>query len=377
MITNKIQKRRVALFIPSLSEGGAERVMINLAIGIANTENVCVDLVLVDRVGSRLHEIPDTIHIHSLESKRTITSLPALVRYLRKYRPDALISALDPANLVAIIAKYIAQVETRIIVTEHNTLSLKAKNPSKPRGRIIPWLVSLIYPLANGIVAVSSGVADDLAQVTGLQRSKIEVIYNPVINESMVEKSKLAVEHPWLQNPTVPTVLGVGRLSKPKNFSMLIKAIANVSQETPVRLIILGEGELRNELEQIIEDLHIQEIVDLPGFVDNPYAYMSRTSLFVLSSIWEGLPTVLIESLYCGTPVISTDCPSGPREILECGKYGKLIPVGDVDILTQAILDTLTTTRSAAAEKSKVSPESWQRFTTDYSVDRYLDYALG
>lgn len=367
-------KKKLSIFIPSMSDGGAERVMLNLAIGIAEIEDIDVDLVLVESIGPRMKEIPSSIRVCSLESNRIGTSVIPLARYLRKNRPDALLSALDPANLVAILAKKLARVNTRIIVTEHNTLSLKAKNPSKPRGKIVPALVGLFYPFADGIVAVSKGVADDLSEVTGIARAKIEVIYNPVITPRLRSLSRLEVEHRWFQDSNIPVVLGVGRLAPQKDFTTLIHAIGLVQQSMPVRLIILGEGELRADLEEVVSSLGLEDSVDLPGFVSNPYAYMSKASLFVLSSQWEGLPTVLIESLFCGTTLISTDCPSGPREILEDGRYGKIIPMEDAEALAQAIISEL---REVDAQVTEIPPASWKPYTLEFSVNHYLNYALG
>ena len=168
------------------------------------------------------------------------------------------------------------------------------------------------YPWADYIIGNSQGVADDLSQVTGLPRQRIKILYNPVVTPEVREKALALLDHPWFEPGQPPVVLAVGRLTKQKDFPSLIRAFAQVLPKRPARLLILGEGVDRPMLEELVEQLGLQDHVSIPGFVENPYAYMSRASLYVLSSRWEGLPTVLIEALYCGLPIVATDCPSGP-----------------------------------------------------------------
>ncbi|HSJ87752.1 MAG TPA: glycosyltransferase [Anaerolineales bacterium] len=209
-----------------------------------------------------------------------------------------------------------------------------------------------------------------MVQITGLPRNKIQIIYNPVVTPELAEKVTASPNHPWFEIGQPPVLLAVGRLTAQKDFPTLIQAIAQVRQSQPVRLIILGEGPDRPLLEALIKDLGMEENMCLPGFVENPYAYMSRASLFVLSSRWEGLPTVLIEALYCGVPVISTDCPSGPREILADGKYGALVPIQDPTALAEMIKMALT------KPTPRPTRESWQSYELETIVDQYIDILM-
>jgi glycosyltransferase involved in cell wall biosynthesis len=202
-------------------------------------------------------------------------------------------------------------------------------------------LARWLYPKAYKVVAVSQGVAADTARFYRLPLDKVEFIYNPVVTPELISLSMQPVEHPWFSPGEPSVILGVGRLTRQKDFSTLLRAFALVRRERPMRLVIVGDGEERARLCALAHQLGIDEDVLLAGFDANPYRYMRRASVFVLSSRWEGLPSVLIEAIACGTPVVSTDCPSGPREILEDGKWGKLVPVGDPDKLAEAIIDTL------------------------------------
>jgi glycosyltransferase involved in cell wall biosynthesis len=215
-------------------------------------------------------------------------------------------------------------------------------------------------------------VREDMAQVTGIPRERITVIFNPsVVGTEVAEKARAPLDHPWFELGQPPVLVAVGRLQEQKDYPTMIRAFAQVRQARPVRLLILGEGKERPVLEAQIEELGLQEDVSLPGFVTNPYAYLARASLFVLSSRWEGLPTVLIEALCCSTPVVSTDCPSGPREILQGGKYGRLVPVGDAEALARAI--------TAALDEQRTSPppESWQPYDLNNIVDQYVNLLIG
>jgi glycosyltransferase involved in cell wall biosynthesis len=235
----------------------------------------------------------------------------------------------------------------------------------------MPWLAKQFYPWADGIVAVSQGVGDDLAQFVDLNGKPIHVIYNPVVRPELHDLARLPLDHPWFRPGEPPVVLGVGRLNPQKDFGTLIRAFAKVVRTREARLLILGEGAQRDELEALVKELNLQQQISLPGFANDVYAYMSRASLFVLSSKWEGLPGVLIEAMCCGAPVVSTDCPSGPREILQDGKYGDLVPMDDADALADAIATNLD------AGSTGPPRESWRRFEPETVVDQYLEVLLG
>jgi glycosyltransferase involved in cell wall biosynthesis len=330
---------RIALFLPSLNGGGAERVMINLAKGFLSLD-YHVDMILAKAEGSYLDQVPSGVNIIGLNSSKVLFSLPGLVRYLRKYRPAVIYSAISHANIIALWAKSLASVKTKVVACEHSTLSRSIQNPVNFRDKLLPYFMRRFYPQAC-VVAVSQGVADDLSRVLKLPRDRIYAIANPIVEPKILDLSKEPVVDPWFMFGDQPVILSVGRLTEAKDFGTLIKAFAEVLKVKDCRLVILGEGEKRRELESLIESLNLVNKISMPGFVDNPYKYMRQASVFVLSSKWEGLPNVLIEAMACGTPLVATDCPSGPNEILQNGEYGLLVSVGDKDKMAEAILQQL------------------------------------
>jgi glycosyltransferase involved in cell wall biosynthesis len=354
----------IALFLPSLGGGGAEKVFLHLGQGFAE-RGAEVHLVLARAEGPYLPLVPDSLQVVDLGASRVLRSLPALVCYLRRARPVALLSALDHANVVALWAQKLARVPTRVVVTVHNTPSQATAQARTLSARLMRYWVKPFYPWAHAVVAVSKGVANDLVQWVGVPADKVRVIYNPIITPELFHKAEEPLDHPWFQPGQPPVILGAGRLTTQKDFPTLLRAFALVRAQRPARLMILGEGELRADLERLAEQLGIAEDFALPGFVQNPYPYLKRAAVFVLSSRWEGLPTVLVEALALGTPVVSTDCPSGPREIHADGKWGRLVPVGDAGKLAEAILETLR------QPKTTVDKQSLLRFTVDYAVEEY------
>jgi glycosyltransferase involved in cell wall biosynthesis len=216
------------------------------------------------------------------------------------------------------------------------------------------------------VVAVSQGAADDIARSSGVPRERVRVIYNPVITPTLLQQIGQTPDHPWFAPGQPPVILGVGRLTAAKDFPTLIRAFAEVRRHRNVHLMIVGEGEERGRLEALVRELGLDEVVSLPGYKENAGAYMAKSALFVLSSAWEGLPTVLIEALAAGARVVSTDCPSGPREILQQGRLGTLVPVGDVARLAEAMISSLD--RGPSTDPA----EGLLPFTSDVAVDEYL-----
>jgi glycosyltransferase involved in cell wall biosynthesis len=358
---------KLAILLYAVFGGGAEQTMLKLAGGIA-ARGYDVDLVLAQVEGELLNKIPESVRVVNLNSKRVLTSLTALVRYLRRERPAALLSVLH-YNIVALWARALARVPTRVVVSERNMLSWEVRNFSSDlRWRLMPLLTRIFYPWADEIVAVSKGVADDLSLTSHLSPSRIRVIYNPVVTPDFRRLCREPLEHPWFVTGAPHVVLAVGRLIAQKDFPSLIRAFAQVRD---ARLMILGEGDERPELEGLVKRLGLQDVVSLPGFIENPYPYMARASVFVLSSRWEGLPGVLVEAMACGTPLVAADCPSGPREILADGKYGRLVPVHDVNALAEAINSALQ------GKVPPPPPESGKPFEIDVVVEQYLDALLG
>lgn len=362
-------QQKIAIFLPALYGGGAERVLLNLTQGFAQ-RGYAVDLVLAKAVGPYLAEVPQAVRLIDLHASRVLFSMPALAHYLRSERPSAVLTALNHANIVALWARRLAGSPSRVVISEHNTFSIWSTQLPYWYSQILTRLLKMFYPWADEIIAVSDGVADDLASVVGLPRHRIRVIYNPIITPELQVKSSLTIDHPWFKNE-FPVVLAAGRLKAEKGFDTLIRAFARVRQTQQVKLLILGEGEERSALSRLVSELGLSEDVSLPGFVPNPYPYMVQASVFVLSSRWEGLPTVLVEALYCNLPVVATDCPSGPREILHHGQYGQLVPVGDVESLAQAIQGALE------GKTPQPTCESWQPFELSCVADQYMKILSG
>lgn len=365
----KTSKERLAFFLPGLYEGGAERIVLNLAKGISG-RGYPVDLVLARAEGPYMAQIPDTVRLVDLKAPRVLGSVPALTKYLQRECPTALVSGMF-ANLVALWAKRLSGVPCRLVITEHSILSSIVKTKKDLRWQIYPKLARWFYPWADKIIAVSSDVADDLTQTAKIPQNMIRVVYNPIVTPDLKDKSQAPLEHPWFREGEPPVVLAIGRLTDQKAFDVLIRAFSLVRKKHSVRLLILGEGENRPVLEALVRQLGLEQDVNLMGFVQNPYPYMAHASLFVLPSRWEGLPTVLVEAMYLGMPIIATDCPGGSREILKDGQFGRLVPVDDSLILAEAIEGSMNGRRSSPPQ------ESWMPFYLDFVVDRYVNLLLG
>ncbi len=355
-----------------LAGGGAERVMVNLMQEFVRL-GIQVDLILNEATGPYLPEIPSEVRVIDLQSRRLLQGIPKLTQYLSNNVPDVLISILHYTNEIAVLSKLLAGGKTRLLVCEQNVLSIHAQN--KREDRWSPLLAKLLYPLADGVIAVSQDVATDLAAVTGLPLEQITVIYNPVITPDLYEKARSPVDHPWFPSEPVPdsdqipVIVGVGRLDVQKDFPTLIRAFAQIRQTRVARLALLGRGPERSRLHALVKELGLQSDVAFLGFIANPYAYIAKSAVFTLSSRWEGLPTVLIESMALGVPVVSTDCQAGPAEILANGQYGHLVPVGDVTAMATAISDVLD-------GKLKQVEASWlDQFTLATVSQQYLNLA--
>lgn len=332
-------KKSIALYIPTLAGGGAQRVALNLAQGLLAT-NCEVSLILVKAQGPLMEDIPTGVDVVELSARRTLTSIPKLALHLRETQYDAVISFMNYVNVCAVVAKQLACSSCQLILTEHTTISQSLQKKSIKQRTIRRVLMSLLYPLADHVVAVSQGVARDLEKFIAMR--DVKSIPNPIsVDGTFPYTGSQTLPHPWFKE-TDPVILGAGRLTELKDFSTLIRSIRQIRDRgRACRLVIIGEGEARDDLEALIRNLGLDDAVCLPGFVDNPYEFMQAADMLVLSSQWEGFGNVLVEAMACGTPVVSTDCPSGPREILEDGKWGHLVPVGDNKALAEAITNTL------------------------------------
>lgn len=294
---------------------------------------------------------------------------PDLGRYLRRERPAALLAAKTSANIVALCAARFAPPATRVVICEVTHLSSELAH--RGWGAVAP-VIRRLYPRADARVAISSGVAEDVSRVARLPAEAVTTIYNPLASGAVRAGAAGPLDHPWFQAGAPPVVLGIGRLTRQKGFGTLLRAFAVVRAKRRTRLVILGEGEMRAELQASARGLGIESSVSFPGFVRNPYAYLARAAVFALSSVWEGLPTVLIEAMALGCPVVSTDCPSGPAEVLDGGRYGRLVPVADAGAMADAILATL----GAPPSRESVQRGA-RRFSVDLVAEEYLAVLMG
>ncbi len=280
----------------------------------------------------------------------------SLAHFVWTEKPDVVLSFLNYPNIALLLSARFCGHRTRFVVSVRNHISTSAEFGKSRWMHRFPGLMRRFFPDADGVIVPSEGVAQDVAEITGMARSEIRVIYNPVFRPELLHMADQEVEHPWLQDDDIPVMLAAGKLKPQKDFGNLIRAFACVRSKRSVRLIILGSGGKIDEIVSLAEELGVSDDVDLPGHVENPYPYMKRASVFVLSSLFEGLPNVLIEALACGCPVVSTDCPSGPSEILDRGKCGRLVPVSDHLALADAIEATLENppSREQMVERARV-----------------------
>ena len=375
-------RQHIAIYIYGLSGGGATRRTLTLAGGFAKRGHR-VDLVVVDAEGPLAGKLPDGVRLVVLDSallrlagrlrkrrrrRRIKASSFALARYLWRERPDVLLSAANHVHLTAVIAARLSRAPVRVVLRVSNHLTgSHLGNSERPRPLRLKF-ARRIYGQADAAIAVSQGIADDLVEHTTLSREQVHAVTNPTYTPEIETAAAASLDHAWLLPGSPPLLLGAGRLAPAKDFAMLLRAFARVRARRSVHLVILGEGSKRGSLEQQLHELGVAADVELHGFVDNPFAWMSRASLFVLSSAWEGSPGVLVEAMACGCPVVSTDCPSGPDEILAGGRYGRLVPVGDAAALADAIVETLDTTIDREALRSRA-----REFNVDRAVEHYLD----
>ena len=365
------QGRKVAFLIHDLRDGGAERITVSLANGVA-ARGFEVDLVLVNEKGkqSYFESIEPSVRVRSLKQTRTLTSALGFRDYFNDANPDVVISALTHINVSAVIGRLLARNKPRLVVVEHNQMS---KNIGRKKGfvRLAYAVVPRVYRLADLIGVVSGGVKSDFVALTGIPADRVEVLYNPVVTPELRHQCREEPDHPWFRKGEPPVILGIGRLTEQKNFPMLIEAFTALRKHRDARLMFLGQGADRVELEAQAKATGFGDDIAFPGFVDNPFAYMSSAAVVALSSNWEGLPTVLIEAMACGTPVISTDCPSGPAEILKEGELAPLTPVGDVPAFTRSLHDVMDQKPDVDRLIARAN-----EFSLDAAVDRYLQVAF-
>lgn len=358
------QSRPIAFFLPNLEGGGAERIMVTIANECARRGH-SVDLVLGEAVGPYLSSVDSGVNIVDLEAKKILASLFPLCSYLWKRKPRALISALNRANLVALGAGMLTGRRTPIVVSERNHLSAATLSETGRYGRILPKLIQALYPFSMKVVAISQGVADDLVETAGLKREKVAVIHNPIDFEKVRQMAQKPIDDGDIELDG-PIILAVGRLHPQKDFVTLLNAFSILRKTVPANLVILGEGPEKARLEEEATSLGVRQFVYMLGRKENPFSYMRKADVFVLSSRHEGFGNVLVEAMACGCKVVSTNCPSGPSEILEDGRWGVLIPVGEPKAMAEAINRALVEPhRAGVVERAKV-------FSISSAADAYL-----
>ena len=357
---------RIALFVRTLGAGGVPTAMLAIAHGLAE-RGFAVDLLVFNQDAEVTRPVSGNVRLIDLGIRRLALGLPALAGYLKKERPLLLIAASPDAVLLALLAKRLLRPGVRTWARQDNFFSMQLAHAGR-KTRMVLKLTGKLLPSADEVIAVSAGVARDLERRVPRVAGAVRVVHNPVPHDRIAASAAMPVDHPWFGDRDVPVVLSAGRLVGQKDFPTLIRAFAQVLESGPARLVILGSGRERDALAALARDLGVAHAVDLPGFVANPFPWMSRARVFAVSSIYEGLPMVLIEAMACGTPVVSTDCPHGPGEVLENGRWGRLVPVGDAGALARAILETL---RNPAAPDALVGRS--RAFSVEACIDRHID----
>jgi len=361
-------KERIAIFARFLEDGGGlERVILNLIKGLVDRDYI-VDLLLFSAEGPFMQFIPEDVHVIDFGSPRILSTIPRLARYLRQEKPMVLYCAETDRGFAGVIAKFLAVSSTPIVIGIHIIESKHRQAKLDRKAKLLISVKRIISPFAKKFIPVSQGVADDIIKDLHISKEKIQVIYNPVVSEKLKQDMQKTADHHWLQEKTIPVVLAAGRLVDQKDFITLLHAFKDVISQYRAHLIIIGEGPQRPKLDSLIQELDLADYVDMPGFVNNPYAYMKNADLFVLSSKFEGFGNVLVEAMACGCPVVSTDCVAGPSEILQDGEYGPLVPVGNSEALGEAILNALQHDHDISKLQERA-----EDFSEDKIVDEYLE----
>ncbi|HJO52671.1 glycosyltransferase [Sulfitobacter pontiacus] len=362
MCDNCEATKHIALFVPSLNGGGAEKVMVLLANGFAD-RGYDVDLVVASFQGEFTHEVSVKVRIVNLNETRTVKALLPLKRYLSKSNPDVLLSTLPHANIVSILAGALSRTSTRIVVCQQSSPSQSLFGGWKRT--VLRQLCRTFYPLSDMCICSSDGIVEEMHNLLNMKTSKLKRIYNPVDEARINRLKEEDPGHPWFNDPEKPVVLAVGRLTEAKDYPNLLHAFRKLRDKRKAALIILGQGPMEAYLKKLTVQLNLVDDVDFLGFQSNPYSFMRNCDLFVLSSAWEGLPGVLIEALACGANIVSTDCKTGPREILEDGALGALVPIKNSTALARQM-------SKALSSQVPVQKKDMKRFNREHIETAYI-----
>jgi glycosyltransferase involved in cell wall biosynthesis len=357
---------KILFYLPKVDFGGAERVIVSLANEFANTGHQVIFVVSNENICEGISFSP-RIKYRILLSKNPFLNIFRLGSLIRNECPKIAISALDNGNLYLLLSKFLGSKSTKFYATIHSNLSQNSRVENSLKARFARYLLSYLYKIADSIIAVSEGVRDDFNKFYKF-KYKVKVIYNPVVSSEIIDLSNKKLENKSISNSKLLKIVSVGRFVEAKNFELLIASFALIKTKLPCTLILVGGGPLYNNYFKLINELSLTEDVIFTGFLSNPYNLMREADLFVLSSSYEGLPTVLIEAMACGTKVVSTDCPSGPREILEDGLWGKLVPVGDKQALADAMYESIMDKNSPNVKKRA------NDFSVEIAAKKYLEH---
>lgn len=361
----------ISILLPNLRGGGAERLKMELAHAFVRRGHR-VEFALMTAEGDLLHEAEAAFSVVELGMQRARHLPGALARYLRRRRPDALLAAMWPLTAIAGLSRMLSGHRCRVVVSEHCNLTARYSRASRLHRAALHLGAPLGYRLVDARVAVSTGVAEDMAALARLPLGSIEVIHNPVATRPVPPAAELARAEALWGAPAGARILSVGRLAPQKNHPLLLRAFARGFSGSSARLMCLGKGPDEAALRALAAELGIEGQVTFAGFQPDPTPFYTTADLFSLSSDYEGFGNVIAEALACGTPVVSTDCPSGPSEILAGGVYGTLVPVGDEAALAAAM---------QAALKAGHDPDRLRErgadFTPDKAAGRYLDLLCG
>jgi len=371
-----MNKKKIAFFLPKLTHGGAERVIIDIANNLSE-RGYFIDIVLAKGGNVYIDEISTSINVIDLKCKSTFLSFFPLSRYIKQSCPDGIISALSHANCAVLLARKINnnKIKTNVVVSERNISFQNTTNKIGFKRIALNFLIKYLYPDAKCIITVSKGVRESIINTYKFKRNQVKCIYNPIdlkkINKLKSKNFLNSAIIDELKTENQKIILSVGSLTPQKNYSLLIKAFKIVREKINCKLIILGEGPERSKLDELCRNLEIDsKSICLPGFIANPFPYMKACDLYVLSSLWEGLPNVLIQALACECRIVSTDCDAGPREILEDGKWGRLTKVNDINELADAMIEQLNKKNQNYSNSRK---GRLNRFKVADVTDQYLE----